>query len=157
MLTQAKSDLDAAYTYLANQTLPAPAACPAELGGHTLYRGIYLSAVPVTIHTGDLTLDAQGDPDSVWIFQIESTLTTSASGGSIILAHGAQAKNVYFQVAGAGTAGTVIGSTAGTHFYGNVLSWKQINVTTSGANVTGRLFSSTAQVTLVGDNITKAP
>jgi hypothetical protein len=160
LIDQSRTDMGIAYSFLAAQTLPAPAAIPGadptELGGKTLYRGIYVSAVPVKIEQGDLTLDAQGDEDSVWIFQLGSTLTTGAPGGNIILTGGAKAENVFWQVAGAGTAGTAIASVAGTHFYGNVLCWKQINVT-DGVIITGRLFSVTAQVTLIGDTVTKAP
>jgi len=155
-INQTRTDVNNAYTYLAAQTLPAPAAIPGsdptELGGKTLYRGIYVSAVPVKIEQGNLTLDAQGDENSVWIFQLGSDFTTGAPGGNIILANSAQAKNVYFQVAGR----TIIGSVADTHFYGNVLSWAQINVS-SGVNITGRLFSLTEQVTLISDVVTKAP
>jgi hypothetical protein len=160
LIDQSRTDLGIAYSFLMAQTSPAPAAIPGsdptELGGKTLYRGIYVSAVPVKIQQGDLTLDAQGDPNSVWIFQLGNTLTTGATGGNIILAHGAQAKNVYWQVAGAGIAGVTIGSVANTHFYGNVLSGKQINVT-NGVIITGSLFSVTAQVTLIGDTVTKVP
>ena len=160
LIDQSRADLGIAYSFLTAQTLPAPAAIPGldptELGGKTLYRGIYVSAVPVKIQQGDLTLDAQGDPNSVWIFQLGNTLTTGAPGGNIILTHGAQAKNVYWQVAGAGTTGVTIVSVAGTHFYGNVLSWKQINVT-NGVIITGSLSSVTAQVTLIGDTVTKFP
>jgi len=106
LIDQSRTDLGIAYSFLMAQTSPAPAAIPGsdptELAGKTLYRGIYVSAVPVKIQQGDLTLDAQGDPNSVWIFQLGNTLTTGATGGNIILAHGAQAKNVYWQVAGAG-------------------------------------------------------
>jgi Ice-binding-like len=99
------------------------------LGGRTLAPGIYKS-VPgsYSIQGGDLTLDAAGDPNAVWVFQMASTLTVGGPGAafpqSVLLVNGAQAKNVFWQVgsaatinaAGGGTmAGTIIAS-SGTAF-----------------------------------------
>jgi hypothetical protein len=150
-INQVRTDLGIAYTFLAADPNPgAPTqSCPASLAGLTLTRGVYKTATNVTLAGGNLHLDAQGDPNSVFIISIGGTLTTGA-GGNIILENNAQAKNVYFRVAGV----TVIG--AGTTFYGNVFCWPQINVL-AGANITGRLFSVTEQVTLIADTITKAP
>ena len=80
MLTQSKTDLGIAYTFLAANPNPgAPTqVCPTEPGGLTLTRGVYKTAANVTIETGTLYLDAQGDPDSVFIFSIDGTLTTGA-------------------------------------------------------------------------------
>jgi hypothetical protein len=152
MLTQAKTDLGIAYTFLAADPNPgAPTqVCPIQLGGQVLTRGVYKTAANVEITTGPLYLDAQGDPNSVFIFSIDGTLTTGAPGGNIILGNGAQAKNVYFRSGGA----TVIGS--GTIFYGNIFAWSQVNVLAD-ANITGRLFAVTDQVTLISDIVTKAP
>jgi Ca2+-binding RTX toxin-like protein len=118
------------------------------LGGLTLTRGVYKTAVGVTIPTA-LHLDAQGDPNSVWIFSIDGDLTTGNTG-SIVLDNGAQAKNVYWRVAG------VTAIAAGTTFYGSVFNWAQVNVL-AGAHITGRLFSVNEQVTLIADTVTKAP
>jgi hypothetical protein len=152
MLTQSSTDLGIAYTFLAGDPNPgAPTqVCPIELGGLTLTRGVYKTAVDVTIQTGDLHLDAQGDPDSVWIFSIGGTLTTGAPGGNIVLENDAQAKNVYWRTGGI----TVIGPT--TTFYGSVFSWTQVQVL-DGADITGSLFGVTEQVTLIGNTVTKAP
>jgi len=97
-----------------------------------------------------LTLDALGDPNAVWIFSIDGTLTIGAPICAIILENGAQAKNIYWRVAGK----TVIG--AGTTFYGNVFAYQQVNGL-AGAHITGRLFSVNEQVTLISDTVTKAP
>jgi hypothetical protein len=150
MLTQAKTDLGIANTFLAAATNPsAPTqVCPIELGGLILNRGFYLTASNVGI-TGPLHLDAQGDPSAVFIFSTDGTLTTGPSG-SIILDNGALAKNVYWRTAGITTIA------AGTTFYGNVFDFTQVNVL-AGANVTGRLFAVTGQVTLISDAVTKAP
>lgn len=153
MITQAKTDLGIAYTFL--NTFPNPGAptqsCPTELGGQVLAPGVYYTAASVLLSTGALQLDAQGDPNAVWIFSIDGALTTGAPGGSISFVGGVgQAKNVYWRT---GTS-TTIG--AGTTFYGNVFAWTEVKVL-AGANVTGRLFAVTDQVTLISNNITKAP
>ena len=84
---QAKSDLTAAYDDAAGRTPPAPA--PADLGGLTLTPGVYRSASSLAL-TGELTLDAQGDPSAVFVFQAGSTLIT-ASASRVRLVNGAQA------------------------------------------------------------------
>lgn len=150
MLTQSKTDLGIASTFLAHDPNPsAPTqVCPIELGEKTLTRGVYKTGSNVSIMTGTLHLDALGDPNSVWIFSIDGTLTTGAPGGSIVLENGAQAKNVYWRTGGK----TVIG--AGTAFYGNVFAWSQVNVL-AGAHILGRLFAVTGQVTLIANTVTK--
>ncbi|MCX6702495.1 MAG: ice-binding family protein [Candidatus Wolfebacteria bacterium] len=152
MLTQSATDLGIAYTFLAadpNQPPLAPTqVLPTELGNLTLTRGVYKTAADVTIQTGTLHLNAQGDPNSVWIFSIDGNLTTGAPGGNIDFVDGiGQAKNVYWRVAGVTTIG------AGTTFYGNVFNWAQVNVL-AGAHITGRLFSANEQVTLISDTVT---
>ena len=151
MITQVRTDLGIANTFLTHDPNPgAPTqVCPIELGGLVLTRGVYKTAVNVGITTGTLHLDAQGDPNAVFIFSIGGTLTTGASG-SIVLDNGAQAKNVYFSTGGITTIA------ADTTFYGNVFASTQVNVL-AGAHVTGRLFAVTDRVTLVSDTVTKAP
>ena len=63
----------------------------------TLTPGLYKSSGSLEISSGDLTFDAKGDANSVFILQIASTLTTT-SGRKVILSGGAQAKNVFWQV-----------------------------------------------------------
>jgi hypothetical protein len=152
MLTQASTDLGVAVTFLNNDPNPsAPTQiCPIELGGQTLTRGVYKVASNVQITTGNLTLDAQGDPNSVFIFVITGNLTTGAPGGNIVLSNGALAKNIYFSTSGITTIA------GGTIFNGSVFAWTQINVT-SGANITGSLYAVTEQITLIADTVTKAP
>ena len=147
-INQVRTDLGVAYTFLAADPNPgAPnQACPLSLASTTLTRGVYKTASNVTLTGGNLTLDAQNDPNSVFIITIGGNLTTG-SGGNIILKNGAKASNVFFRVAGI----TVIGG--GTSFYGNVFSWQQVNVL-AGANITGRLFSVNEQVTLISDTVT---
>jgi len=148
-LNQVRTDMSAADTFLAADPNPdAPTqVCATELGSLTLYRGVYKTASSVTIETGDLTLDAQGDSDSVWIFVIAGTLTTAAPGGNIILANGAKAKNVYWRTAG----NTMIAGAK--NFAGNVFAAPMIAVGNA-AVINGRLFAMTDQVTLIGDTVT---
>ena len=150
-INQSRTDLSIAYNFLAADPNPnaATQVLPIELGDLTLTRGVYKTASDVTIQTGTLTLDAQGEADSVFIFSIGGNLTSGAPGGDIVLINGAQAKNVYWRTAGA----TVIGT--GTSFSGNVFAWSQVNVLTN-ASVSGRLLAVTEQVTLDANAVTKA-
>tara|TARA_R110000737_G_scaffold18342_2_gene36331 strand:+ start:5267 stop:7669 length:2403 start_codon:yes stop_codon:yes gene_type:complete len=151
-INQSRTDLGIAYNFLAADPNPnaATQVLPIELGNLTMTRGVYKTASDVTIQTGTLTLDAEGDANSVFIFSIGGNLTSGAPGGDIVLINGAQAKNVYWRTAGA----TVIGT--GTSFSGNVFAWSQVNVLTN-ASVSGRLLAVTEQVTLDSNAVTKAP
>src|SRR4029077_5618099 len=75
-----------------------------DLVGQTLTSGVYTSTSSLA-NSGDLTLDAQGNPSAVFIFQISSTLTTG-SGSHVVLANGAKACNVFWQVGSSATLGT---------------------------------------------------
>ncbi|MGO8937720.1 MAG: ice-binding family protein [Mycobacterium sp.] len=123
---------------------PTPQTIPSELGGKTLVAGAYNSAAGTfTISAGILTLDAQGNPDAVWIFQMASTLITT--GGNIVMANGGNPCNVYWQVGSAATLGD-------TTFLGNILAYAKISLT-AGITVTGRLLSKTDEVTLISDTV----
>src|SRR5207302_7474469 len=136
---QAEADLTTAFNDAAGRTLCAVTVA-GNLGGQTLTPGLYKSTSTLAISSGDLTLDAQGDPDAVFIFQMASTLTTT-SGRAVILSGGAKATNVFWQVGSSATLGT------GSVFKGNILALASITVTT-GATVEGRLLARTAPVTL---------
>jgi hypothetical protein len=96
--------------------------------------------------TGALTLNAQGDPKSVFVFQLGSALTT-ASGSEINLINGAQACNVYWQVGSSATLGT------GSTFIGTILALTSITVTT-GVTIDGRVLARNGAVTLDTDTLT---
>lgn len=151
MLKQAKIDLTNAYLYAAGATTPAPATVSGDQGGKTLAPGIYKSTSTLSIQNGDLTLDAKGDANAVWIFQVASSFTTvGGSGGNIILSGGAQAKNVYWQVASSATIGGY------TSFYGNVMAYTSI--TMGGyATATGRMLAINAAVVMTSTNIISKP
>jgi hypothetical protein len=141
---QAQSDLVTAYNDAANRS--ADANNPADLAGRSLTPGVYRSASSLGL-TGDLTLDAHGDPSAVFIFQVGSTLTT-ASGSRVVLLDGAQACNVYWQVGSSATLGT------GSSFRGSILALTSITLTT-GATVEGRTLARNGAVTLDTNTITR--
>jgi len=136
---QAQLDLTAAYNDAAGRTLGA-IALAGNLGGMTLAPGLYKSTSSLEISSGDLTLDAQGDANAVYIFQMASTLVTT-TGRKVILAGGAQAANVYWQVGSSATLGV------SSVFKGNILALASITAN-NGASVEGRLLARTAAVTL---------
>jgi hypothetical protein len=136
---QAQLDLTTAYNDAAGRTVDAVVVA-GNLGGQTLTPGLYKSTSSLEISSGDLTLDAQGDTTAIFIFQMGSTLTTTA-GRQVILSGGAQATNVFWQVGSSATLGTT------SVFKGNILALASITVTT-GATVEGRLLARTGAVTL---------
>jgi hypothetical protein len=151
MLNQAKLDLVAAYLFVEGATSPAPATVSGDQGGKTLAPGIYKSTSTLLIQNGDLTLDAQGNPNAVFIFQVASAFTTvGGAGGSIILSGGAQAKNIYWQTGSSATIGTY------TNFYGNVLALQSI---TMGAysNAVGRMLAQNGSVVMTSTNTISKP
>ena len=151
MLTQAKLDLTAAYLFAEGASSPAPATVSGDQGGLTLAPGIYKSASTLSIKSGDLTLDAQGDVNAVWIFQIASGFTTvGGAGGNVILKGGAQAKNIYWQVGSSAIIGDY------TSFYGNILALTSITMN-SHATAVGRMLCQNGSVVLTSTNIINKP
>ncbi|HCI05361.1 TPA: DUF3494 domain-containing protein, partial [Patescibacteria group bacterium] len=99
---QAQIDLTAAYNNAAGQTPISTVAT--ELGGTTKTAGVYDSADGTFGITGTLTLDAQGDPNAIFVFKTASTLITAGSS-NVSLINGAQACNVFWQVGSSATLG----------------------------------------------------
>ncbi len=151
MLIQAKQDLTDAYLFAEGATSPAPATVAGDQGGKTLAPGIYKSTSTLLIQSGDLTLDAQGNPDAVWIFQIASDFTTiGGAGGNVILSGGAQAKNVYWQTGSSATIGDY------TMFKGNILALTSITLN-SHATAEGRMLARNGSVVMTMTNIISSP
>jgi len=151
MLNQAKLDLVAAYLFVEGATSPAPATVSGDQGGKTLAPGIYKSTSTLLIQNGDLTLDAQGNPNAVFVFQVASAFTTvGGAGGSIILSGGAQAKNVYWQTGSSATIGDY------TNFYGNVLALQSITMG-SHSNAVGRMLAQNGAVVMTSTNTISKP
>jgi Ice-binding-like len=144
LLSSAVSDMELAYTDAAGRTSPDFTELGAgEIGGLTLAPGLYKWGTGVLIST-DVTLS--GGPTDVFIFQIAGTLT-QANAARMTLTGGAQAKNVFWQVAGAVTIGTT------AHIEGVVLAKTNIAVNT-GASANARLLAQTA-VTLQQNAVTQ--
>jgi hypothetical protein len=142
---QAQTDLTTAYNDAAGRT-PA-ATVSGDLGGQTLTAGVYKSASSLGL-TGALTLDAQGNPNAVFIFQAGSTLTT-ASGSHVNLINGAQPCNVFWQIGSSATLGT------SSFLSGNILALTSISID-NGVTVQGRALARNGAVTLINDTITAA-
>jgi uncharacterized repeat protein (TIGR01451 family) len=141
---QAQADLTAAYNNAAARTVSA--TIPVELGGTTQTPGVYDSAAGTFGITGTLTLDAQGDPNAVFIFTAASTLIT-ASASNVSLINGAQASNVFWVVGSSATLGT------SSTLQGNILALTSITVTT-GTTINGRALARNGAVTLDTSTIT---
>jgi len=139
----AEASVTAGYIDAAGRTGGTPVA--GDLVGQTLTTGVYTSTSSLA-DSGDLTLDAQGNPDAVFIFQIGSTLITG-SGSHIVLANGAKACNVFWQVGSSATLGT------NSVFKGNILALTSITINT-GVNLEGRALARNGAVTLDTDVIT---
>jgi len=140
---QAESELTAAYNAAAGAAVTATKA--GDLGGQTLPPGVYKSTSTLGI-TGTLTLDAQGNANAQFIFQIASALTT-ATGSNVVLINGANAANVFWQIGSSATLGT------SSTFAGDILAFSSISLGT-GAVLNGRALARNGAVTLLSNPIT---
>jgi hypothetical protein len=140
----AQTDLITAYDAAAGAGPTSPIT--ADLAGMTLIPGIYTASSSMGL-SGEVTLDAGGDPSAVFIFQAGSTLTTSP-GSLVTLTGGAQACNVFWQV---GTSATL---DTNSIFRGTVLAMTSITANT-GATIEGRLLARNGAVTLDTNTITR--
>lgn len=145
MLTAAKGDLTTAYNDAAGRTATDIVLLAGNIGGLTLTPGLYKSSGSLEISSGDLTFDAKGNANAVFIIQIASTLSMT-SGRQMILIGGASASNIFWQV---GTSAT-LGTTA--VFKGTILADQSISLNT-GASVQGRLLARIAGITLAGSTV----
>jgi large repetitive protein len=127
----AQADLEVAFNDLENQT-PTVNLTGQNLGGKTLSPGVY-RFTGAAVLDGVLTLDAGGNPDGKFIFQVQTNLTV-AGGASMVLKEGARARNIFFQVGNTVTIG------AGADFRGSVLAFSSITAE-DGAVIKGRLMS----------------
>jgi hypothetical protein len=144
LLSTAILNMEAAYDDLSGRTNPDFINLYAgDIGGKTITPGLYQWNSDLIIPS-DVTLS--GSANDVWIFQISGTLDI-ASAKKTILTGGAQAKNIFWVIAGAVTLGTY------SHFEGNIVGKTSISLLT-GASLNGRLFAQTA-VTLQMNSITR--
>lgn len=136
---QAQSELTTAYTTLQNRVITTDLTGQ-DLGNQTLVAGVYGFNTSAQL-TGQLTLDGQGNPNSVFIFNIGSTLTT-ASSSSILLINGAQGANVFFVVGSSAALGT------DTEFTGRILALTSITLNTDANINCGAALARNGAVTL---------
>ncbi len=141
---QAQSDLTTAYNNVAGQAKDFDS--PAELGNREISPGVHTSTSGALL-TGTLTLNGQGNPNAVFIFQIPESLTT-ASNSTVAFTNGAAPCNVFWQIGASATIGS------GTTFIGTVMALTSITAFT-GANVEGRLLARNALVSLQNNDITR--
>jgi len=142
---QAQDDLTSAYDDAVGAS-DAPVTVAGNLGGQTLVPGLYTSTSSLEISSGDLTLDALGDAEAVFIFQMASTLTTTVDR-QVILSGGAEAANIFWQVGSSATLGT------NSVFQGNILADQSITMNT-GATLNGRALTRIGAVALDTNTIT---
>lgn len=157
--TQGLADATATYLSISPAALPGgtdPGA--GELGGLTLAPGIYQSASGTfKITNGDLTLDAQGNPNALWIFQTAAGLTVGIAGPngakSVLMINGAQPKNVFWYVGSAAT----INAAGGGIMVGTIIANSGVTLSTAGnaaqTVLNGRAISLIASVTMVNTTI----
>jgi hypothetical protein len=144
---QAQLDLTTAYDAAAGQpVLPANDLSGTDLGGLKLAPGTYRYNAAALL-TGALTLDAEGDPNAEFVFQIGSQLTTE-SASSVVLVNGASPCNVYWQVGSSADLGTT------TAFQGNLMALTSISLK-SKATVVGRMLARNGQVSLIENTLTR--
>ncbi len=140
---QAQLDLTTAFNNAAGRINPT--ALPADIGGTVITPGVYNAPVSLAI-TGNVTLDGQNDPTSVFIFQIPTTLTTSTNS-SVTLINQANACNIFWQV---GSSATLLTASI---FNGTVLAQASVSLGT-GVVVNGRVLAQTGAVTLLSNRVT---
>jgi hypothetical protein len=127
----AQNDLVTAFTDAANR--PSIALASADLSGQNFTPGVYKASSSLLFSAGDVTLNAEGDPNAVFIFQIGSSMTTQ-SATTVLLINGAQPCNVFWEVGASATLGT------NSRFIGTVMAQTSITAQT-GATLDGRLLA----------------
>ena len=145
---QGIADLGTAYDDAKGRTL-CPITVAGNLGGLTLAPGLYMSTSSLEISSGDLTLDAQGDSNAIFIFQMATTLTTTV-GRQVILTNGAAAANIFWQVGSSATLGT------SSVFDGTIMADQTITLNT-GATLNGRALAHIGAVNLASNSIVGPP
>lgn len=142
---EAKTALTTAYTDAKGRPSNSGSA-GTDLASQEFTAGVYNATSALLLSSGSVTLNAQGNPNAVFIFQIGEALTTS-SGTTVALTNGAQACNVFWQVASSATLG------GSSHFVGTIMAAESITAG-SAATIEGRLLAGTGAVTLHNNTIT---
>jgi Ice-binding-like len=145
---QAQADLTTAFNVAASQPVPPGNDLTGiDLGGLSLTPGAYGYSTSAQL-TGQLTLNAQGDPSAQFVFVIGSTLTT-ASASSVLLTNGASPCNVHWRIGSSATLGT------GTAFQGNLMALTDVTLNT-GTSVVGRVLARNGIVSLDTNSLSNA-
>ena len=131
---KAQADAGLAYAELASKPCGTPMT-GVDLGGLTLLPGVYCFTSAATLG-GQLTLDAQGDPKALFVFQIATALVTNTAS-SVVLIHGGEVGNLFWQVGTGATIG------AATQFQGTILAQTAITMV-GGASLLGHAFAQAA-------------
>jgi len=145
LAAHAKLALTAAYNDAAGRTATDMVTLSGNIGGLTLTPGLYKSTSSLAISSGDLTFNANGDSNAVFIIQIASTLTTT-SGREVFLSGGALASHIFWQVGSSATFGTT------SVFQGIVMVMQSITFNT-GATLNGAALARTGAITMQGNTI----
>jgi len=132
-----------AYTEVVGRA-SAPVTLSSNVSGLTLPPGLYRTTSAMALTQGNLALDAQGNPNAVFVFQ--TTSLAISSGRSVVLMNGARAANVFWQVAGSANVGSSANVT------GTILADQTIALA-SGANLQGRAISRSGSVSLVSSTV----
>ncbi len=139
---KAKADLTIAYDDASGRP---SSATHTTLGGLTLVSGVYTAGGATLDLTGTLTLDAENNPDAVWIFNATSDLVT-ASGSKVNIINGGQACNVFWQVTSSATLGS------GSTMRGTIMALSSVTMA-AGVTVEGRALARNGLVSMISDNI----
>ena len=143
---QAQADLTAAYNTLAGMACPpANLRSGVDLGGKTLFAGVYCFSSSAQL-TGALTLDAQNNPNAVWVIQVGTALTT-ATASTVTIINGGSACNVHWQIGSSATLGT------GTSLLGNIVALDSITFVTGSNIMKGRALARNGGVSFDGSTV----
>jgi len=142
----AKTDLTTAFAAASGLSATSIAGGDNQLGGKTLVSGVYSFTAATTANLiGNLTLDGQGNADSIWVFIASSTLVT-ASSSSVNLINGADGCNIFWVVNSSATLGS------SSLLNGNIMALTSIGLGTGAQIVDGSALAMTGAVTLDGNN-----
>jgi len=147
LATQGKIDLTAAYNDAAGRISTDIVTLSGNIGGLTLTPGLYKSTSSLAISSGDLTFDAKGNANAIFIIQIASSLTTT-SGRKVFLKGNASASNIFWKVGSSATFGTT------SVMKGTIMAMQSVTLNT-GATVDGRVLTRMGGVTMAGNTIVK--